>query len=104
MSGEPLAPRILAYLQSHPTAQDTVEGIAEWWLLEERIQRRVTEVQATLDRLVKRGWLLARQGTDGRIHYRLNPEREAEIRESLRGRPRGPGSTAEDASDQHWCI
>jgi len=66
---------ILDYLVKHPKAQDTVEGITQWWLLEQRIVRAVTEVKTALTGLVVKKLVITRQGTDGRIYYRLNKGR-----------------------------
>lgn len=63
---------ILEYLREHPGAQDTVEGIVEWWLLERRIRQGAVEVEAALVELVGAGVMEARRGADGRTHYRLN--------------------------------
>lgn len=71
----PVALQILEYLSVHPEAQDTVEGIAEWWLLEQRIRNVIAEVKMTLAELVVHGWLLQRSGLDGRVHYLVNPSR-----------------------------
>jgi hypothetical protein len=82
--GRPLADEVLAYVVRHPEAQDTVEGIAEWWLLEQRIRHAVSDVEAALSELVGNGFLVARQCTDGRTYYRLNPDRGQEIRRHFR--------------------
>ena len=78
-----IAQDILAYLVEHPGAQDTVQGIVQWWLLEQEIQRRTAQVQAALAELVARGLVLERQGKDGRTRYRINRRRSAQIRELL---------------------
>lgn len=42
---------VLGYLDDHPTAMDTLDGIAEWWILRQQIEievRRVSRVLATL--------------------------------------------------------
>ena len=53
---------ILAYLADHPQAQDTVKGIVEWWLLEQRIKRAKTQVKAVLAQLVGEELMFARTG------------------------------------------
>jgi hypothetical protein len=63
---------ILIYLSEHPSAQDTLEGIVQWWLLEQEIQRWTTKVQAALADLVSQGFVLEHTGRDERTHYRLN--------------------------------
>jgi hypothetical protein len=49
---------ILAYLDAHPEAADTVDGIRQWWLAA-GAERSPADVQAALDLLVERG-LVAR--------------------------------------------
>jgi hypothetical protein len=63
---------VLSYLSEHIEAQDTLEGVVEWWLLEKKINRHMTEVKEVLDDLVTKELLIARQGEDARLHYRVN--------------------------------
>jgi hypothetical protein len=83
-SGRPLADEVLAYLVQHPQAQDTMEGIVEWWLLERRIRYAIADVEAALRELVGKDFLVARQCSEGRTYYRLNRANEREIRRHLR--------------------
>jgi hypothetical protein len=69
---EALCRNILAYLKRNPNAEDTLEGIAQWWLLEQQIRTETERVSAALRRLVEENRLIARSGPDGRISYRLN--------------------------------
>jgi predicted transcriptional regulator len=82
----PLARDILDYLMRHPDAKDTVEGITQWWLLEQRIQRTLPEVEAALAELVERGLVNRYQQRDGRIRYRWSRQNEAERRQWLNSR------------------
>jgi hypothetical protein len=66
---------ILGYLRRNPRAKDTIEGITEWWLLEERIIRAQTAVQEALDQLVAQGYVLAERTFDGRVLYSANPQK-----------------------------
>ena len=75
---------ILAYLAEHRGAQDTLEGIAEWWLLEQSITPRAAEVRDALCELVAAGLLVEREGGDGRRHFRVNRRRSAKIKALLR--------------------
>jgi hypothetical protein len=65
----PVAREILAYLRRCPRANDTVEGINEWWLLEQRIRSSVVETQAALEQLIERRLVVGRRGRDGRLRY-----------------------------------
>ena len=42
MDEDQVAKDILAYLAEHPQAMDTLEGIAEWWLMRQHIRVTVT--------------------------------------------------------------
>jgi hypothetical protein len=77
---------ILAYLAEHPDAQDTLEGIVEWWLLERRIINQTVAVKKILSGLVERGLLVERSGRDARSHYRVNPRKAKEIKQLLKQR------------------
>jgi hypothetical protein len=74
-----IARAILDYLRKHPEAQDTLAGIAEWWLPEEKLKTRTTVVKEALTELVAEGLVLERKGRDSQIHYRINGRRLKEI-------------------------
>jgi hypothetical protein len=78
-----VALQILAYLAKHSRSQDTVEGITEWWLLEQQVVSAVQTVERALAQLVQRQWIIARLDKDGRRHYRMNLEKEHEIHRLL---------------------
>lgn len=77
---------ILAYLAKHPDAQDTVEGITDWWLLQRRIEVESSLVQQALLELTENRLILKRKGRDARIRYRLNKSKLREIREAIENR------------------
>jgi hypothetical protein len=77
---------ILAYLVEHPRAQDTLEGIMQWWLLEQEIKRWMLQVQAALTELVAQGVVVESQGKYAQIRYRINRRRLSEIRARLKKR------------------
>jgi len=74
---------ILAYLVDYPQAQDTFEGIVEWWLLERRIKYETALVKKALAELIAAGMLLEAKGSDSQIHYRINQSRYQKIRKLL---------------------
>ena len=78
-----IAQDILSYLSGHATAQDTFDGIVEWWLLEQKINRQTRQVQRVLDDLVAKKLLSARTASDSKIHYRINKRKAREIRNVL---------------------
>jgi hypothetical protein len=74
-----VASDILAYLVEHPDAEDTLQGILEWWLLEQQIKKWTAEVQMALAELVSQNMVLERGGRDGQIRFRVNRHRLDEI-------------------------
>jgi len=76
--------RILSYLVRHPDAQDTIEGIVNWWLLEERIVSIAKDVEEALSSLVNDGWLLKIVREDKQESYKVNMDRLPEIITALR--------------------
>jgi hypothetical protein len=74
------ARRILRYLHARPGAQDTLEGILRWWLLDLHIEEQMNEVEAALRELAAADLVTATTGADGRQRYRVRHERRDEVR------------------------
>ena len=58
------------YLAEHPEAMDTTEGIAEWWIMRERIRFDLAALTRILHRLTEEG-ILERIGSGDEARYRL---------------------------------
>ena len=69
---------VLGYLLRNPEARDTAMGIREWWLTQR--QWPAAQVEATLERLVKDGLLMADHCQDGHTYYSLDPAKQSELR------------------------
>ena len=67
------APEILDYLVRHPDAQDTIDGILLWWVLDSCIRKWSPTIAETVAELVERGFLQERPSSDGRVFYRVAP-------------------------------
>lgn len=78
-----IAQAILAYLAENPDAQDTLAGIAEWWLLEQQIKTQTAMVKEVLAELVSGELILERKGHDSQVHYRINSGKLEEIKVML---------------------
>lgn len=78
-----LSQAILKYLLRHPDAQDSVEGISEWWILEERIMQKYAEVQKALKILVGQGFVLEKRTVNNGVFYCLNKAKKNQIEELL---------------------
>lgn len=72
---------ILAYLTDHPKAQDSMEGILNWWMLERAIKFQEVQVKKSLAELVAKGLILEHTGLDSQTHYRINQRKYEEIKE-----------------------
>jgi hypothetical protein len=66
-----IAQEILAYLAEHPDAQDTLDGIAQWWLLERKIDKQLKIIKQALTSLKKQGRIEEYTSSDLRTVYRL---------------------------------
>jgi len=65
---------ITGYLARYPQAEDCLESITEWWILEQTIRVEMSKVQRALDRLIERNVVKECRRIDGRVTYRLNPD------------------------------
>ena len=89
-----LTHEILAYLAEHPDAEDTLEGIVEWWLLEQQIKCRTAHVQEAIDELVAGGLLVERRPAGLPAYFRLNASKSKKISSLLKkGKPGGSRSS-----------
>ncbi len=75
---------ILSYLVDHPSANDTLEGITEWWLLEQRVKTGLTTVKSALQHLRSMAFVVEESKPSGRLAYRINQEKLSEIKAWLR--------------------
>jgi hypothetical protein len=79
---------ILAYLVDHPKAQDTLEGIVNWWLLERAIKFQEAQVKKALAELVARELILEKKESNSQIHYRINQSKYKQIKKLFKQKDR----------------
>jgi hypothetical protein len=79
-----IAQEILDYLFQHKDAQDTLEGIVQWWFLEQRIRTRKAEVEMALRDLITKGLIVERRGGDAKTRYGINHQKIEEISELVK--------------------
>jgi len=80
MQESELAREILAHLVKHPDAQDTLEGIVQWWIPEEKIKSQIADTREAIAELIAQKFIFEWQGKDSRTYYRLNRCRIREIK------------------------
>lgn len=74
---------ILAYLSDNPDAGDTLEGIVDWWLLDQRIKFETRNVSEAVSQLVSDGLVVEHTEADSQIIYKVNTGRKKTIRAIL---------------------
>jgi hypothetical protein len=75
---------VLQYLMSNPGAKDTLEGIRKWWIATRRQEPRSDELQAVLEELMQKGWVVRFKPMGSKHVYGLNKNRLQEIQEVFR--------------------
>lgn len=95
--GEELAQHILSYFLHHPKSADSLEGIARWRLLEEKIHHTLIETRTALNRLVADGYLRVVPVPGADQIYALNSAKREEAKEFVRA---GPGDRRREISGQ----
>lgn len=70
---EELADIVLGYLAEHPDASDTLEGIAEWWIMRQRTRVEVTKLARVLRHLAESSLLeKIEEGDNPRYRLKVN--------------------------------
>ena len=72
-----IAQAVVAYLEGHPGAADTTEGIKRWWLMRQLARYSQTRVQQALELLERKQAIERRVLGDGREVY-ARPQRRNE--------------------------
>ena len=75
-----LARCVLNYLAEHPQATDTIDGIAEWWVMREQVRKDVELLQRVLRRLTQQGFLEEIHG-GAQVRYSLKKQPNGNQRE-----------------------
>ena len=65
------AQAILDYLRRNPEAQDTLDGIVQWWLPEQHFTPRVATIREALQELLAAELISEHRGKDAQVSYRI---------------------------------
>jgi hypothetical protein len=76
---------ILTYLLQSPDAQDTLEGIIQWWLLERYIRHKTILVRQALSELVNKDLIVEIYHSSTTPRYQINRNNMQAIQEVVRG-------------------
>jgi hypothetical protein len=77
------APEILDYLARHPQAQDTLDGILHWWVLDSCVKRWAPKIAETVAKLVEQGFLEEKPSPDGQTFYHVSPNCLSKLQQQL---------------------
>lgn len=69
-----IAAEIMAYLDKRPMASDSLEGIANWWLMQQTIARNIGMVERALEQLAREGKIVKKVNSGKGAVYSLNPD------------------------------
>ena len=64
-----VAQEINRYLEQHPQASDTMEGIVQWWLTHQRFEQAWDTVHKALEHLVAKGSVAKHVTIEGKTMY-----------------------------------
>lgn len=68
-----VANQILMHLQENPHKKDSLKGICEWWLFEERINYTIDLVTNALQFLLSNNLITERKNFGTNCIYQINP-------------------------------
>ena len=68
-----IAREIENYLSAHPRGTDTLTGVANWWITQQRFMESKERVEKALEYLVQQGKVLRKVTPDGTAIY-SNPK------------------------------
>jgi hypothetical protein len=75
------APEILDYLARQPEAQDTIDGIIHWWMLDARTRKWAAKIEEAVAQLGEQGFLERKPSADGKVFYRVSAHYLATLRQ-----------------------
>lgn len=70
---------ILKFIEKHPQAKHTAEGIARTWILQQRLEEEIEVVLSVIQYLVKKGILEEIFKEDDESYYRVNKSKLGQI-------------------------
>ena len=74
---------ILKYLQKQPDAKHTAEGIAKYWIFQQRVEEKVEIVTDAIDYLVHERFLEEMRKANGLSYYKVNKKKIKDIDATL---------------------
>ena len=74
---------ILKYIQKQPQSKHTAQGIAKYWILQQRLEERIEDVTIALEYLVQQGFMEKVNNAGGNSYFKVNKNRLEDIPKTL---------------------
>lgn len=78
-----VAKLLLRYMKSHPEAKHTAEGIARWWILQQKMEEEVGKIENVIDYFINIGMLERVSVQQDQIYYKFNTKKVVQFIERL---------------------
>jgi hypothetical protein len=78
-----MAKMILSYLIKNPEAKDTIQGIAKWWLLNEKIDQTLNNILNAMNFLTIQNLVHENNFRNDCISYQINEDELDRIRDLI---------------------
>lgn len=75
---------ILKYIQKQPNVKHTAEGIAKYWIYQQRLEENLDTVISAIAYLVQRGFLIEENEISETSFYKVNKDKIVEIETTLK--------------------
>lgn len=70
---------ILKYIQKQPQAKHTAQGIAKYWIVQQRLEEKIEVVASALEYLIQNGFLEEVKMEDGHSYFKVKEKRLKDI-------------------------
>ena len=70
-----IAQLLINYMQNNPEAKQTAEGIARWWILQQKFEDEIEVIERVIKCLTDEGIIEKIEFSDSDAHYRYNPDK-----------------------------
>jgi len=74
---------ILKYIQKQPQAKHTAQGIAKYWIFQQRLEEKIEVVSGALQYLVQQGFLTEVKNVDGNSYFKVNENKLKDIPDTI---------------------
>jgi hypothetical protein len=74
---------ILQHIKKHPQAKHNVEGIAKYWIYQQRLEEKLDIVMQAIDFLLHEGFLRKLTNQDGTSFFSVNESKISKIQQKI---------------------